>query len=93
VNTNDASRSLRNPASQIDLSGVRVLRDGRVEPLLHAHPKLSSAAAHWSGVVLEEYIVPACVTPRHEHVEHLLAPSTRADPGLSRLTTRYRPRT
>ena len=70
--TSDAARSLRNPASQIDLPGVTVLREGRVEPLLHAHPKLSSAAARWSGVVLEEYIVPACVTPRHEHVEHLL---------------------
>jgi AraC family transcriptional regulator len=72
VDTSGDARSLRNPASRIDLSGVTVLREGRVEPLLHAHPKLSSATAHWSGVVLEEYIVPACVTPRHEHVEHLL---------------------
>jgi AraC family transcriptional regulator len=72
VDTSNATRSLRNPTSQIDLSGVTVLREGRVEPLLHAHPKLSSAAARWSGVVLEEHIVPACVTPRHEHVEHLL---------------------
>jgi AraC family transcriptional regulator len=63
---------LRYPASQINLSGVEVWREGRVEPLLHAHPKLSSAAAHWSGVVLEDYVVPACVIPRHEHVGNFL---------------------
>jgi hypothetical protein len=48
VNASDASRSFRSPASQIDLSGVDVRREGRVEPLLHAHLELSSSAAHWS---------------------------------------------
>jgi AraC family transcriptional regulator len=72
VNDSDSSRSIRSPASQINLSGVEVRREGRVEPLLHAQPKLSSIAAHWSGVVLEDYAVPACVLPRHEHIEHFL---------------------
>lgn len=72
MNDSDSSRSIRSPASQINLSGVEVRREGRVEPLLHAQPKLSSIAAHWSGVVLEDYAVPACVLPRHEHIEHFL---------------------
>ena len=72
VTASDASRSLHSPARQIDLSGVEVRREGRVEPLLHAHPKLSSTAAHWSGVVLEDYTVPACVLARHEHLYDFL---------------------
>jgi AraC family transcriptional regulator len=72
VNPSDATRSPCKPVRQIDLSGVEVRREGRIEPLLHAHPKLSSGAAHWSGVVLEDYVVPACVIPRHEHVENFL---------------------
>jgi len=55
--------------SQIDSPGVAVRREGRIEPFLHVPPTLSSAAAHWSGVVLEGYDVPACVIPRHEHLE------------------------
>lgn len=58
--------------SRLILSGVEVRRQGRVEPLLHTHPTLSSTPAQWSGVALEEYSVPACVTPRHEHVENFL---------------------
>jgi AraC family transcriptional regulator len=58
--------------SHLILSGVEVRRQGRVEPLLHAHPTLSSTPAQWSGVALEEYSVPACVIPRHEHVENFL---------------------
>jgi AraC family transcriptional regulator len=54
------------------LSRIEVRRQGRVEPLLHTHPTLSSTSAQWSGVALEEYSVPACVTPRHEHVENFL---------------------
>jgi AraC family transcriptional regulator len=58
--------------SHLILSGVEVRRQGRVEPLLHAHPTLSSTPAQWSGVALEEYSVPACVIARHEHVENFL---------------------
>jgi AraC family transcriptional regulator len=48
------------------------MREGRVEPFLHAHPTLSSADVRWSGFVLEHYSVPACVIPQHEHVEHFV---------------------
>lgn len=72
MDATDASRSLRSPASQIDLSGIEVRRGGRIEPLLQAHPKLSSTAAHWSGVLLEDYVVPACVLTRHEHLHDFL---------------------
>jgi AraC family transcriptional regulator len=58
--------------SGLILSGVEVRREGRVEPLLHAHPTLSSTTAQWSGVALEEYSVPDCVVHRHEHVENFL---------------------
>jgi len=54
------------------LPGVEVMREGRVEPFLHAHPMLSSADVRWSGFVLEDYSVPACVIPQHEHVEHFV---------------------
>lgn len=72
VNTKDVSRSSGRAASGTNLAGVEVRRGGRVEPLLHAHPQLSSAAAHWSGVAVDYYTVPACILPRHEHVETLL---------------------
>ena len=51
------------------LSSVKVMREGRAEPFLHAQPTLSSAAVGWSGIALEDYLVPALVIPRHEHVE------------------------
>jgi len=72
VDTNYTACSSRNPSSHADFSAVSVWREGRIEPFLHTHPKLSSAGAHWSGVVLEEHTVPACVIPRHEHVESFL---------------------
>jgi AraC family transcriptional regulator len=49
-----------------------VRREGRVEPFLHAHPTLSSAAVGWAGLAVEAYSSPACVIPRHEHVQHFL---------------------
>lgn len=64
--------SLRNPSSQIDLSAVSVWREGRVKPVWHTHPELSSAAVHLSRAVLEDHFVPACVIQRHEHVENRL---------------------
>src|SRR5215813_8143326 len=54
------------------LPGVVVKREGRVEPFLHAHPTLSSAGVRWNGVAVEDYSIPACVIPRHEHVENFL---------------------
>jgi AraC family transcriptional regulator len=69
VNVSNASRLFRGPPSHVNLSAVEVRRGGRVEPFLHAHATLSSATAHWSGIVLEDYAVPACVIARHEHVE------------------------
>jgi hypothetical protein len=54
------------------LPEVEVVREGRVEPFLHAHPTLSSAAVRWAGLAVEDYSIPACVIPRHEHVENFL---------------------
>ena len=71
----DDARSPQRPAQssvRVNLPRVEVLRDGRVEPLLHAQPTLSSAPLHWSGVAVEDYCVPACVIPRHEHLENFL---------------------
>jgi len=67
VHIKDASYPVCSSASQVNLSGVEVRRKGRVEPLLQAQPTLSSLAAHRSGIVLEDYAVPACVIRRHEH--------------------------
>ena len=65
------SLNARDPSSFI-LPGVEVVREGRVEPFLHFHPTLSSAAVRWSGLAVEDYSIPACVIPRHEHVENFL---------------------
>ncbi len=54
------------------LSGVEVMRKGRVEPFLHAHPSLSSCSVRWPGVVVEDHSVPACVIHRHEHLENFI---------------------
>jgi AraC family transcriptional regulator len=54
------------------LCGVEVMRKGRVEPFLHAHPCLSSSSVQWAGVAVEEYSVPACVVHKHEHVENFI---------------------
>src|SRR5262245_9759431 len=52
------------------LCGVEVMRKGRVEPFLHAHPSLSSSSVRWGGVAIEDHSVPACVIHRHEHLEN-----------------------
>jgi AraC family transcriptional regulator len=54
------------------LSGVKVVREGRVEPFLHSHPTLSSSSVRWAGLAVEDYSTPACVIPRHEHLENFL---------------------
>jgi len=51
---------------------VIVVREGRIEPFLDRRPTNSSARAHWGGVALEKYTVPAVFIPRHEHPEHFL---------------------
>ena len=54
------------------LSGVEVVREGRVEPFLHAPPSLSSSSVRWAGLAVEDYSIPACVIPRHEHLDNFL---------------------
>ena len=78
VHAADASRRPRDTVrpyaagAPLILPGVEVVREGRVEPLLHARPTLSSAAVRWAGLAVEGYAIPACVVPRHEHVESFL---------------------
>lgn len=54
------------------LSAVEVVREGRVEPFLRVEPTLSSASVGWTGFAVETYSTPACVIPRHEHIEDFL---------------------
>ena len=62
----------RSPAECIIIPGLEVIREGRVERFLGARPTQSSARAGWTGLALEAYSLPACVIPRHEHVENFL---------------------
>jgi AraC family transcriptional regulator len=48
------------------------MRKGRVEPFLHFRPALSSSSVRWAGMAVEDYSIPACVIPRHEHLENFL---------------------
>jgi len=70
--TPKARRDTAPRAAGLALPGVEVVRDGRIEPFLHAHPTLSSAAVRWSGLAIEDHSTPACVIPRHTHIEHFL---------------------
>jgi AraC family transcriptional regulator len=63
-----------------------VKREGRAEPLLDCHPALSSAAVSWTGIAVEDYSIPACVIPRHEHVENFLHVVLRGSVGYEVLT-------
>jgi AraC family transcriptional regulator len=54
------------------LTGVEVVRKGRVEPLIRAHADLTSAAVGWKGIALESHSIQACLVPRHEHIENFL---------------------
>jgi AraC family transcriptional regulator len=63
---------LRAAAGSPLLCGVEVMRKGRVEPFLHFHPALSSSSVRWAGIAFEDHSTPACVIPRHEHVENFL---------------------
>jgi AraC family transcriptional regulator len=53
-------------------SGVEVKRGGRIGPFLHSHPLHSSAAVGWTDIVVEDHSTPACIIPRHEHIENFL---------------------
>ena len=62
----------RSTSGGLIVPGVKVIREGRVEPFLRARPTLSSAAVRWTGLAVEDYSIPACVIPRHEHIENFL---------------------
>jgi AraC family transcriptional regulator len=58
--------------AHIVLPCVEVMREGRVEPFLHARPSLTSAGVGWTGLAVEDYSIQACVIPRHEHIENFV---------------------
>lgn len=57
---------------RVVIPGVEVIRAGRVEPLLHAHPAISSASIRWAGVAVEQFRAPSGPVPRHEHIENFV---------------------
>ena len=62
----------RAPIDRPVVPRIEVVREGRVEAFLHAHPALSSAAIQWGGLAVEDHHLPACVIPHHEHVHDFL---------------------
>ena len=54
------------------LSGVELIREGRLDPFLESRPALSSAPLRWRGLALENHTVPAGFIHRHEHPEHFI---------------------
>jgi len=62
----------RAPLDRPAIRGIEVVREGRVEAFLHARPALSSAAIQWGGLAVEDYHIPACVIPHHQHVHDFL---------------------
>ena len=54
------------------LSGVELIREGRLDPFLESRPALSSAPLRWRGLALESHTVPAGLIHRHEHPEHFI---------------------
>ena len=64
--------TLRTSSRRSSLPGIKVVRSGRIEPFLGARPTLTSANVHWRGVAVEDYRVPACVIPRHEHIDNFV---------------------
>jgi AraC family transcriptional regulator len=57
---------------RVVLSGIEVVREGRVEPFVYARPTRTSATVCWSGVALENYSNAPVIVPRHEHLEHFV---------------------
>jgi len=68
----DGSRGRPCTFGRLVVPAVNVIREGRVEPFLNSRPTKSSAPAHWDGITLENYSVPAVFIPRHEHPEAFL---------------------
>ena len=68
----DVTGQMAGAAPRSGPPGVEVVRSGHVEPFLNFPPGRSSSSAHWGGVNLESYSVPAVVIPRHEHPEIFL---------------------
>ena len=68
----DSSRERPSTFVRLVVPAVIVVREGRIEPFLDSRPTKSSAPAHWAGIALEKYTVPAVFIPRHEHPEHFL---------------------
>jgi AraC family transcriptional regulator len=62
----------RGTQQRVVLSGIEVVREGRVEPFVHTRPAQTSAAVRWSGVALENYPNAPVVVARHEHLEHFV---------------------
>ena len=44
----------RSEVNRFIVPGVQVIREGKVEPFLGSHPKLSSSTVHWGGVALDK---------------------------------------
>ena len=68
----DGSREAPSTFGRLVIPAVNVVREGRVEPFLDSCPTKSSAPAHWGGIALENYTVPAVFIARHEHPEAFL---------------------
>ena len=68
----DGSRERPSTFGRLVVPAVNVVREGRVEPFLDSRPTKSSALAHWGGITLENYTVPAVFIARHEHPEAFL---------------------
>lgn len=68
----DGSHGRPSTFGPLVVPAVIVVREGRVEPFLDSRPTKSSAPAHWGGIALEKYTVPAVFIARHEHPEHFL---------------------
>jgi len=68
----DGSRIGPSTFARLVVPAVNVVREGRIEPFLDSQPVKSSVPAHWGGITLEKYAVPAVFIPRHEHPENFL---------------------
>ena len=56
----------------LTVSGVEVLRQGLLTPLLPNKSVLSSEIIAWEGMALEAHTANSCFIPEHEHPTHFL---------------------
>ncbi|MGH7182619.1 MAG: AraC family transcriptional regulator [Nitrospiraceae bacterium] len=61
----------------LTVSGVEVLRQGILTPLLTNKSVLSSEIIAWEGMALESHTANSCFVPEHEHPTHFLQLQTR----------------